>query len=188
MVYLLIELFTIVIGAQMTFGWHWRRVSLAVLHSKLLQAIFEVFLVRYEDVVALLTDLRTKEELQLTHHGHLILLLHHVPKLITISLVSAAEDNVIHIDLAHKQFTIVCLREESGIQGTRFESFALQQVFECVIPSTRGLFEAIQCLVSLYTMLGCFGSSKPGGCATYTSSILPLRKALFTSIWYRRML
>ena len=39
-------------------------------------------------------------------------------------------------------------------------------------------------LLSLYTMSGCFGSSKPGGCATYTSSsILPLRKALFTSIW-----
>src|SRR3954471_1220164 len=31
-------------------------------------------------------------------------------------------------------------------------------------------------LFSLYTISGCFGSSKPGGCATYTSSsILPLR-------------
>ena len=86
----------------MTFGWHWRRVSLVVLHSKLLQAIFEVFLLRYEDAIALLTDLKTEEELQLTHHGHLILLLHHVPKLITVSLVSVAEHNVIHIDLAHK--------------------------------------------------------------------------------------
>ena len=131
----MIELFTIVVGTQLTFGWHWRRVPFAVLHSKLLQAIFEVFLLRYEDVVALLTDLKTKEELQLTHHGHLILLLHHVSKLITVSLVSAAEDNVIHIDLAYKQFTIVCVREESGIQGTRFEAFALQEVFECVIPS-----------------------------------------------------
>ena len=99
----------------MTLGWHCRRVAFAVLHSKLLQAIFEVFLLRYEDVVALLTYLKTKEELQLTHHGHLILLLHHVPKLITVSLISAAEDNVIHIDLAHKQFSIICLREESGI-------------------------------------------------------------------------
>ena len=43
----------------MTFGWHWRRVTFAVLHSKLLQAIFEVFFLRYEDVVALLTDLET---------------------------------------------------------------------------------------------------------------------------------
>ena len=103
------------VGTQMTFGWHWRRVSFAVLHSKLLQAIFEVFLLRYEDAVALLTDLKTKEELQLIHHGHLILLLHHVPKLIAISLVSATEDNVIHIDLAYKQFTIICLREESEI-------------------------------------------------------------------------
>ena len=86
----------------MTFGWHWRRVSFAILHSKLLQAIFEVFFLRYEDVIALLADLKTEEEFQLTHHGHLILLLHHMPKLITVSLVSAAEDNVIHIDLAYK--------------------------------------------------------------------------------------
>ena len=82
----MIELFTISVRTQMTFGWHWRRVSFAVLHSKLLQAIFEVFLLRYEDVVALLTDLKTEEELQLTYHGHLILLLHHVPKLIVVSL------------------------------------------------------------------------------------------------------
>ena len=131
----------------MTLGWHWRRVTFAVLHSKLLQAIFEIFLLRYEDAISLLTDLKTKEELQLTHHGHLILLLHHVSKLITVFLVGAAEDNVIHIYLAHKQFTIICLREECGIQGTRFEAFALQEVFECVILSARGLFEAIQCLV-----------------------------------------
>ena len=99
----------------MTFGWHWCRVSFAVLHSKLLQTIFEVFLLRYEDAISLLTNLKTKEELQLTHHGHLILLLHHVSKLITVFLVGATEDNVIHIYLAHKQFTIICLREERGI-------------------------------------------------------------------------
>ena len=71
----------------MMFGWHWCCEAFAVLHSKLLQAIFEVFLLRYEDVVALLADLKTEEELQLTHHGHLILLLYHVPKLITVFLV-----------------------------------------------------------------------------------------------------
>ena len=130
----------------MTLGMHWRCVTFAVLHSKLLQAILEVFLLRYEDDVALLSYLKTNEELHLTHHGHLILLLHHVSKLITVFLISAAEDNVIH---GTKQFSIICLREERGIQGTRFEAFALQEVLECVIPSTRGLFEAIQCLVEL---------------------------------------
>ena len=108
----MIELFTIVVGAQLAFGWHWRRVPVAVLHSKLVQAILELFLLRYEDAIALLSYLKTKEELQLTHHGHVILLFHHVPKLITVSFVSAAKDNVIHIDLAHKQFTVICLREE----------------------------------------------------------------------------
>ena len=111
----MIELFTIVVGTQMVFGWHWRRVTFAILHAELLQAVFEIFFLRYEDAISLLTNLKTKEELQLTHHGHLILLLHHVSKLITILLIGAAEDNVIHIYLAHKQFTIICLREECGI-------------------------------------------------------------------------
>ena len=133
----------------MMFGWHWCCEAFAVLHTELLQAIFEVFLLRYEDAIALLPYLKTKEELQLTHHGHLILLLHHISKLTSVFLIGAAEDNVIHIYLAHKQFTIICLHEECGIQGTRFEAFALQEVFECVIPSTRGLFKAIHCLVEL---------------------------------------
>ena len=63
---------------------------------------FEVFFLRYEDAIALLTNLKTKEELQLTHHGHLILLLHHISKLFTVFLISAAKDNVIHIYLAQK--------------------------------------------------------------------------------------
>ena len=100
-VYLLIELFTIVVGTKMVFGWHWRCVTFAILHSKLLQIVFEIFFLRYEDAISLLTNLKTEEELQLTHHGHLILLLHHMPKLITVSLGSATEDNVIHIDSLH---------------------------------------------------------------------------------------
>ena len=86
----------------MMFGWHWCCEAFAVLHNELLQAIFEILLLRYEDAIALLSYLQTKEELQLTHHGHLILLLHHVTKLITVFLVRAAEDNVVHIDLADK--------------------------------------------------------------------------------------
>ena len=111
----LIELFTIVVGTQMMFGWHWCCEAFAVLHTELLQAIFEILLLRYKDVVVLLSYLKTEEELQLSHHGHLILLLHHISKLFTVLLIGAAEDNVIHIYLAHKQFTIICLREESGI-------------------------------------------------------------------------
>ena len=58
-VYLLIELFTIVVGTKMVFGWHWRRVTFAILHSKLLQKIFEVVFLRYEDAIPLLKNLKT---------------------------------------------------------------------------------------------------------------------------------
>ena len=127
----------------MMFGWHWCCEAFAVLHTELLQAIFEILLLRYEDAIALLPYLKTKEELQLTHHGHLILLLHHISKLFTVLLIGAAEDNVIHIYLAHKQFTIICLREECGIEGSWFEAFALQEVCGRIIPCARSLFEAI---------------------------------------------
>ena len=97
----MIELFTIVVRTQMMFGWHWCCEAFAVLHTELLQAIFEIFLLRYEDAVALLSYLKTEEELQLPHHGHLILLLHHISKLFTVLLIGAAEGE--HPSLALKK-------------------------------------------------------------------------------------
>ena len=38
----MIELFTIVVGTQMMLVWHWRCEAFAVLHTELLQAIFEI--------------------------------------------------------------------------------------------------------------------------------------------------
>ena len=100
----------------MMLGWHWRREAFAVLHTELLQAIFEILLLRYEDAVTLLSYLKTEEELQLSHHGHLILLLHHISKLFTLLLIGAVEDDVIHIYLAHKQFTIIVFSEKSWVK------------------------------------------------------------------------
>ena len=161
----------------MTFGSHWHRVTFAILHSKLLQAVFEIFLLRYEDAVALLTNLKTKEELQLTHHGHLILLLHHVPKLITILLVGEAEDYVIHIYLAHKQFTIIFFVKSVGSRDPGLKPLLFRKSLIVSYQARGACLRPYSALFSLYTMSGCFGSSKPGGCATYTSSsIFPLSK------------
>ena len=44
---------------QVMFGWHWRHVTFAILHAELLQAIFEIFFLRYEDAIALLMNLKT---------------------------------------------------------------------------------------------------------------------------------
>ena len=70
--------------------------AFAILHAEFSQYILEVFLLRYAYAISLLTNLKTKAGLQLPHHGHLILLLHHVSKLITILLVGAAEDILCH--------------------------------------------------------------------------------------------
>ena len=49
-----------------------------------------------------LLDLKSKEEFQLTHHGHLKSLSHSPTKLITIYMISTTKYYVINIYLAHK--------------------------------------------------------------------------------------
>ena len=120
----MIELFTIAVGTKMVFGWHWRRESFVVLHTELLQAIFEILLLRYEDAVALLSYLKIEKELQLSHHRHLIFFTHHIGKFISVTLVSTAKNDIININLAHKQITITCLCKKSWIGFPNLESIS----------------------------------------------------------------
>ena len=57
--YTLIELFTIVVGTQMVFGRHRNFDAFAILHAEFPQYILEVFLLRYEYAIVLLTYLKT---------------------------------------------------------------------------------------------------------------------------------
>src|SRR3989337_1637811 len=69
--------------------------AFAILHAEFPQHILEVFLLRYEYAIALLTNLKTYEEFQFSHHRHLIFLTHHIGKFVTVMLVSTAKDNII---------------------------------------------------------------------------------------------
>ena len=122
----------------MSVGRHWGLEAFAVLHHEFLEAFLEVLLLRDEGAIVLLPNLKSQEELQLTHHRHLILFTHQEGKFFTIFLVSASKYDVINIYLADEQSIIIVFSEKSWIEGTTFEALADEEVTQCIIPSPRG--------------------------------------------------
>jgi hypothetical protein len=62
-----------------------------------------------------LLDLKSKEKLQLSHHGHLEPLGHDPTKIFTPFLISRTKYNIIDIYLAHKNVILNFTSEESRI-------------------------------------------------------------------------
>src|ERR1041385_6042614 len=120
-------------------GRHWSLNFFAISKSKLLQAMLEIFFLRNEGAILLLTDLKSKEELQFTHHGYLIFLRHHFGKFFADFSVSTAKNNIIYIYLTSKQITTIRTSEKSWVSCSWFEAFLQKKVLQGVIPSTRCL-------------------------------------------------
>src|ERR1041385_7962320 len=128
-------------------GRHWSLNHFAISESKLLWAILEIFFLRNKGSILLLTNLKSKEELQFTHHGHLIFLRHHFRKFFADFSVSAAKNNFIYIYLTYKQITIIRSSEKSWVSCSWFEAFLQKEALQCVVPSTRCLLQPIEGLV-----------------------------------------
>src|SRR3954468_5712426 len=79
--FFLIEGFSLLICIKKTTRGHGSLDGFAVDEIKLLQEILEVFFLRYKSAILLLTDLKSEEKLQFTHHGHFIFLRRHFCKL-----------------------------------------------------------------------------------------------------------
>jgi hypothetical protein len=60
----------------------------------------------YECAIFQLLDLKTKKEVELSHHKHLKPIDHDLVKLITKELISRNKDNVTNINLAYKDIII----------------------------------------------------------------------------------
>src|SRR4051812_1723726 len=102
---LLIEGFALLIRIKKTTRGHGSLDSFAVDKIKLLQTIFEIFLLRNECAILLLMDLKSEEKLQFTHHRHFIFLRHHLCKFFADIRVSAAKNNIIDMYLTNEKFT-----------------------------------------------------------------------------------
>ena len=82
-IYLLIDVLSSLIMVKMSIGWHRCLDGLVFVHVKLLQHFVGVLGLTYERAILELLDLKSKKELQLTHHGHLKSLCHDLTKFLT---------------------------------------------------------------------------------------------------------
>jgi hypothetical protein len=67
----------------MSIGWHECLDGLGFVHVKLLQHVIGVLGLTYEHAILELLDLKSKKELQLSHHRHLKPIHHDPTKLLT---------------------------------------------------------------------------------------------------------
>jgi hypothetical protein len=101
---------------------HWCLCGLCILHPKRLEQVLSVLCLGDEGSFLELLYLKSKEVVQLAHHGHFELLHHHPAKLLTGLLISRTKYNVIDIYLAYKKITITSLSKESRISFPNLES------------------------------------------------------------------
>jgi hypothetical protein len=90
----------------MPIGWHWCLDGFGFLHVKLPQHVMSVLRLTNKGPFLELLDLKTKKELQLSHHRHLELIRHNPTKLLTKSHISTTKYYVIDIYLANKDIII----------------------------------------------------------------------------------
>ena len=96
-IYLLIHCFTIGINVKLAFGWHWSSSRLDITKVEPLEHVLSILGLFDEDAFSSLFDLKSKEVLQLSHHGHLKMCGHECGKLIIESFVRRTKDNIINI-------------------------------------------------------------------------------------------
>src|SRR6185312_17541820 len=121
-IYLLIHRFSIFIKIEMSIHGHRCLDWFSIGHVKLLEHITCILGLTYESSFLQLLDLKTKEELQFTHHGHLKSLGHDPTKLFTKLFISRTKDNVININLTHEEIYIYFLSKESRIGFANYKS------------------------------------------------------------------
>ena len=105
-IYLLIDVLSSLIKVKMSISWHRCLDRLSFVHVKLLQHVIGVLGLSYERAILELLDLKSKKELELSHHGHLEPICHNPTKFLTKSHISTTKYYVIDIYLANKDIII----------------------------------------------------------------------------------
>src|SRR6185312_3097426 len=132
-------------------------------HVKLLEHFMCIFSLTYESPFVHLLDLKTNEEFQFTHHGHLESLGHDSTKLFTKLFISRTKDNVININLTYKEIFIYFLSKESRIGFAHYKAILEKQFPKAFIPCSRSLLKPIEHLMELEHIVGMLGFFKARG-------------------------
>ena len=133
--------------------WHWSLDGLGIFHVKLLEHVFNVLYLTDEGAFLELLDLKSKKELQLSHHRHLKTFGHDPIKLFTPLLISRTNYNIIEIYLAHKNIIFNFMSEESRISFAYLKAFPLEKILKAFIPCSRSLFKPVERLMELVDMV-----------------------------------
>jgi hypothetical protein len=115
-----------------------------ILHLKLLENILNVLCLANEGTLLELLDLKSKEILQLPHHGHVKFLYHNSTKLFTRWLVSRPKKYIININLAYKKSLSIVLVKIVGSAFPTLKPLIIKKVSQTFIPCSWGSFEPIK--------------------------------------------
>jgi hypothetical protein len=147
-------------------GRHWSLDGLCLVHVKLLKHITCALGLTYKRPFICLFDLKSKKELELTHHGHFKPLLHDPTKLFTKSFISTTKYYVIDIYLAHKDMTTNFSSKESSMGFAYLKALLEKEILKAFIPCSWCLLETIERLTEFVHMIRMLGIFKPSGCST----------------------
>src|SRR6185295_14645701 len=132
-------------------------------HVKLLEHIICIFNLTYESPFLHLLDLKTKEELQFTHHEHLESFGHNPTKLFTKFFISRTKDNVININLTNEEIFIYFLSKESRIGFAHYKAVLEKKFPKAFIRCSRNLVKPIERLMEPVHVVGMLGVFKARG-------------------------
>jgi hypothetical protein len=144
----------------MSIGWHESIDRLCIHHVKLLEHIMGVLRLANKSLILQLLDLKSEEELQLTHHGHLKSLCHDPTKLFTKNMVSTTKYYVIDIYLAYKYIFINFASKEGRIGIAYFKALLQQEFLKAFISFSWCLLKPIERLLEFVDMVGELGIFK----------------------------
>jgi hypothetical protein len=100
-----------------------------------------------------LLDLKTKEELQFTHHRHLESLGHDPTKLFTKFIISRPKYDIININLANEDIFSIPLNEYGRIDFAYLKAVLEKKIVKAFIPCSRSLLKPIEHLMKLVHMV-----------------------------------
>jgi hypothetical protein len=144
----------------MSIGWHGSIDRLGIHHVKLLKHIMGVLHLANKSSMLHLLDLKSEEELQFTHHGHLKSLGHDPTKFLTKIMISTTKYYVIDIYLAHKYIFTNFTSEMGRINFAYFKALFEQEFLRAFIPCSWCLLKPIERLLEFVNIVGELGIFK----------------------------
>ena len=144
----------------MSIGWYGGFDRLGIHHVKLLEHIMGVLRLANKSFILHLLDLKSKEELQFIHHGHLKSLGHDPTKFLTKRMISTTKYYVIDIYLAHKYIFANFVSEKGRIGFSYFKALFKHEFRKTFIPCSWYLLKPIERLLEFVNMVGELGIFK----------------------------